>query len=486
MISYLVIILFMVLGVAFFVLSANESRVSEVERRATQAFHIAEAGINRVIYDLRQDYVTDATSPSWADGDINGMAIGPDTLSFFTVSYINTSLNGGTYTVTLKNVGGADDIWIRSTGVIGSISQTIEVYAQLYNLSIWDNAIFGGSGASGTMVNGNVDIRGSVHILGNGLASGDYAIDLGGTAELVGNNYNGLDAGLAAKVPALPTTLFNGETVDTLNAELRVKKGLIGLSGSSMVGEADVFGNSVKETIDGAYVTDGYGGNQGAASVHSDNGISEAYDLEDTVSFPLLSDAYTDLGGTSYASYQGYLQANGLVLTSELSSLTPLSNFTYTDGTNSITMDGNGNMTITGIIYIDGGNNFEMRKDNNDKTITYSGSGSILVTGNAQIDVSLVTNGNNSFPQNIMGIMTPNNIGFNLANTDVMGLFYSEGTITAEKQTDIMGTLVSNYFDLGTNVPAVYQVPETVNNLPAGMIAGDDIWLIKIVSWRKI
>ena len=82
--------------------------------------------------------------------------------------------------------------------------------------------------------------------------------------------------------------------------------------------------------------------------------------------------------------------------------------------------------------------------------------------------------------------MTPNTIGFNEANIDVMGLFYAEGTVTAQKQTDIMGTIVSNYFDMGTNVPSVFQVPEVINSLPSGLIGQDSTWVMKVVSWQSI
>jgi hypothetical protein len=148
-------------------------------------------------------------------------------------------------------------------------------------------------------------------------------------------------------------------------------------------------------------------------------------------------------------------------------------------------MDGSGNLTVSGIVYIDGGN-LNMAKSGSNKTITYTGKGSILVTGTAQIDVNLVTSGSSSFPTNIIGIMTPNTIGFNEAQIDVMGVFYAEDQITSQKQTDIVGTIVSNFFDMGTNVPKIYQVPEVANNLPPGMIGQSSNWIMKIVSWQKL
>ena len=66
-----------------------------------------------------------------------------------------------------------------------------------------------------------------------------------------------------------------------------------------------------------------------------------------------------------------------------------------------------------------------------------------------------------------------------------MGLFYAEDTITSEKQTSVAGTFFSNYFDMGTNVPEIYQVPETVNNLPPGLIGAEDIWVLTQDVWAE-
>ena len=51
-----------------------------------------------------------------------------------------------------------------------------------------------------------------------------------------------------------------------------------------------------------------------------------------------------------------------------------------------------------------------------------------------------------------------------------MGAFYAQGRLTSMKQTVVTGTFVSNYFDMGINVPEIYQVPTMADNLPLGMI----------------
>ncbi len=479
LIVYFVVIVLLGIGAAFAVLAGSESKTAERQRLTAVAFHLAEAGIERALSDLRRDFIADGTMNSWINGDIHDFEIGPDTENYYDIPYTGTTLNGGSYAVQLKNVTGSPgDIWIKSRGVAGGVAQTIDVYARMFSVSPWNYAIFAGRGASGAMVNGNVDIRGSVLILGSGLNPGDLAIDLRGTAEFVGNNYRTLAAALRAKVPALPTVVIGGQTVETLNAKLHVKRGIIGLSGSSSVGEANVAGNAYKETADGVFINDGFGGNQGAANVFSDNGTTNAYDMGEAVRFPSLSDPYM-----GYSTYQEYLRNNALILTNELNNVTAASSFSYSNANGSISMDGAGNLTVSGIVYVDGGNSVNLVDKR--KTINYTGKGSILSTGNVRVDVNLLTAGNNSFPFNNIGFMTPNNITLGTtAQMDVMGLFYAENQIVCSKQTDVLGTFVSNYFNMGTNVPAIYQVPEVINHLPPGMIGGNAYWYM-VVGWIK-
>jgi hypothetical protein len=72
------------------------------------------------------------------------------------------------------------------------------------------------------------------------------------------------------------------------------------------------------------------------------------------------------------------------------------------------------------------------------------------------------------------------------AQLDIMGAFYAQNKITSAKQTNVMGTFVSSYFDMGTNVPNIYQVPALADNLPLGMIGNYPILAISQVSWREL
>jgi len=486
--AYYVMIVLMGFGMALVTYSIGEGKSSERTRRSAVALNIAEAGIERALYDLRQDCENDSKTPSWLDGSINGMAIGPNTSDYYDITaYDGNLVNSGSYAVQLKNIAGEEKtVWVKSVGTVGDQTQTILVFAEVYNISPWGNAVFVGSGSGGDAITGNANINGSTHLLATSLSNSDFAIELGGAAFSIGNNYSSLDAAIDSKVPALDTTVVGGETVSTLNTSVWVKNGLIGLSGSGTVGITNATGNAHKELVDGVYNNDGYGGTQGTSNVNSDNGTSSTYPLGDGITFPSLSGAYP-----SYTSYQDYLFNNSLVISAaadlnELANITPESTFDFDDAINGygrISMDGTGNLSISGKVYIDGGT-LGMAVGTA-TAINYTGDGIILSEGAVQIDVDLVSKGNNSFPDNILGIMTPGTITFNNSGIDVMGLFYGETSITLSQQMDLIGTLASNYIDMGSNGPSIYQVPETVDDVPAGMIGDSTTCFVKVLSWQK-
>ena len=421
----------------------------------------------------------------------------------------------------------------------GENSRKVEVVYEGGNVNVWENAIFAGSGQAGGLINGNVSIHGSVHLLGDSLVTGALAlaaIDLSGTS-LIHNNYQGIVGPLAARVPPLPQTIVGGETVYTLEAKLRAKAGLVGMSGNSEIGEPNVAGNTYKETMDGLYVTSGWTGNSviddgdrgDPTAAFSDNGWDEEYDLGNKVPFPLLTDDWRDpengaktqdpATGTWY-THEDYfnqvlladpdipndgvyvgdiaLAANGSKfywnattgekLTGSLPATPPGpdDDYIWFDPTADI-------LKVNGQIRIDGKLSFTGQ--GNDRTINYSGRAAILAYGDVNIDANLITCNNGdktnfagSFPaNNILGIMTAQNMTVgSTAQLSIMGAFYAQQKIMASKQTDVMGTFVSNYFDMGTNVPRIYQVPALADNLPLGMIGNYPILAVSQVSWREL
>lgn len=407
----------------------------------------------------------------------------------------------------------------------GGIDRAAEIVVAGQDVNVWRNAIFAGTGQAGGLVNGNVSIHGSVHLLGDDLPEGAEAItalDLSGTS-LIHNNYVGIPATLLARVPPLPQTQFNGETVSTLDAVLRVKNGLVSMSGNSEIGEPNVAGNTIKETLDGTRVNDGWtgtsviddGGRGDPKNVFSDDGWDHTYDLGNKVNLPMLADDWRSptgetvlnpatgknytheeyfhnvLTGTPYpgnltikANADFYYNATRPTDTNIANRL-PTDDYILFNATTNV-MEINGQIEINGDLVI-------TRGGGNDKTILYTGRGAILVQGNATLDTDLLSvnkNGTtaNSFPvNNFFGIMVKQDLTVgSLSQLYLMGGFYAQNMVKSSKQTITMGTFVGNYFDMGTNVPDIYQVPELPNNLPLGMIGNYPILNLSQVSWREL
>ena len=86
----------------------------------------------------------------------------------------------------------------------------------------------------------------------------------------------------------------------------------------------------------------------------------------------------------------------------------------------------------------------------------------------------------------LAGLMATNDmIVGSVAQVDLMGAFYAQNQIITEKQSNILGTFVSNFFNMGTNVPSIWQVPELADNLPIGMIGNWPILDLGQISWLE-
>jgi len=442
----------------------------------------------------------------------------------------NIPVGGGSYNLvatTLQDSPLPKVVQIAGTGTTDQTTRQITVVSEVIreNVCVWNNAIFGGSGQAGGVINGNSAIHGSVHLLGENVGEGNNsveALDLIGNS-LVHNNYEGMPADLRALVPALPTTVFGGETIDTLDAKLRIKNGAVGLSGSSEIGQADVVGNGFKETMDGIYIetdlTDlRWTGNQvvdgvpDPNQVFSDNGTDALYDLGDAVQLPRYDDPYP-----GYTDYEDYFSSNSLhlpslVLDESSSAATAIAGYTFpagitvtvngdsftlTDGTNTLSYDptpaaGDPNITIDGMITIDG----DLAIGEKKYDITYSGKGTVYASdsGGDAGDIEFHSNflPHDIFPTvDVMGFMAKNDInlatGNGDSNLDMAGAFYGGHQIVSTKQNDIAGTFVCDYFDMGHEVPSIFQVPSLADNLPPGIIGSDPIWVttgFEERSWR--
>jgi hypothetical protein len=485
-VSCIFVMVFILVGGALYVFTTGEARAAERDRDEIRALALADAGLERAMNDLRLDLQNDPVHGSWSDGVINGITCRATTDAYNVLPYTGNALGSGTYAVELKLAAGrTDEIWVRVMGNESSRRAQIQAYVRARDMSPWHNAIYAGTGGGGTLINGHVKIAGSVHILGDNLGENDLAMDMSGSSAII-NNYGGMADELVKATRALTKVMENGKLVESLEAELRVRRGKIALSGSGTVGEYDNTGNSLKELIDGVYMNDGFTGDAGEANVFSDNGAGALYDCGNAATFPKLTDPYN-----GYATYLAYLKANSYVVPNgaklnSLKHILPGASFSYVDpqGKGSIVM-ANGHMTVNGIVYVDG--DFGMGNPGASDTITYSGRGTLVVTGQAKMNANFYPATANSYPAtNIVAVMTPNTIEFNGAQTKVAGLFYGETSIVASKQTTVAGSFVSTYFDMGSQVPSIYQVPINRNEFPPGLIGTTPNYSIGVLFWEKL
>ena len=536
LLALIVMVMLTLVFVAAITTSVTDMDISRNIKEKTSSFYVAEAGLEYGMGVLKNN-------PKMLSNDSLMMLINA-----------NSALGGGTYNVqvsgtvpykTLTSTGKAED---------GEARVQVGVKRTRNPLNIWNNIIFAGVGQTGKAIAGNVRFHGPVHILGEGepftdinsngqwdvadtyndlngdgdwdtgeplvsdgdgdgqwddaepftdvngsgaydgaLSVVDLAYDLVGSAGIF-NNYSGINSNLSTRIPPLDATTFSGEVVSTLSAELRVKHGQVSVSGSATVGQPNVSGNSIKETMDGCYVNDGYTGNKGTTQVYSDNGSNQAYDLENDLSFPNLIDPYTDPNtGYTYSSYQDFLSSNALVINGDLTLQPGVEYPAQSNANGSIYLEGNGNLQISGIVVVNGNININSGSGGLKSTpILFDGRGTLVSTNNINISTHVLSKG--MFPaDDVIGFISARDInigtGAGDAHLNIMGALYAQEKITNAKQNQIAGAMVSNYFQ-AENVPDFYHVPSIAENLPPGMPGSGSIYIYtyRIVpnSWREL
>ena len=464
---------------------------------------------------------------------------------------------GATVTYTIRPTNDPTVAYVTARAQKGRFVKSTRTLLRSGNVSIWNNAIFAGTGAAGRSINGNVDIRGSMHLLGDGEAysdlngngrrdpaeaftdsnrngvwdPGEPFTDANGdgvwnaaepyndtnrnglydppitTTELnsdfsgrayVGNNYENLSANLRLQAP--PPPVVGG--LETLGAEVRVKHGKIALSGTAAIGASGTLGGgTLKGTIDGTYVNDGFGGNQGTSNVFSDNGTNNQYDLSTLgIKFPLLSgigaDQYVASDGTTWPSHQNYFDNRALTV--------PVT--TIDDNTASFNYgpDARGNrlrwtapvkagnrivtpgvLEVQGIVRVAG----DITLGSSKGLLNYRGRGTLYSAGSMNIRASFLPELGRRFPTDTtIGLVARHDMNLATGNGDAQlqlaGAFYAQGTVRSAKQNEIIGTFVGNFYDMGTNVPAIFQVPSLVRNMPPDMPGDKALITIKTRSWR--
>ncbi len=85
-----------------------------------------------------------------------------------------------------------------------------------------------------------------------------------------------------------------------------------------------------------------------------------------------------------------------------------------------------------------------------------------------------------------LGLIAKDRILMDTAEVNVAAAIFAENQVKLKKQLQVVGSIVTRYFDIGAQVPHVYQMPNLVKYLPPGMPGGQTYNFVKILSWREI
>jgi hypothetical protein len=317
------------------ILSVTNLRLTRNDATASQATAVAQAGsaywraelVSLYMHMVNNfdDYVDDIdayneSNPSnpitcgnfmaiGVDLDRDGVIGAGDVLLGEALPTVSIPVGGqtGQAVVTFRVRGSA--IVLDSRGSVNGARGRMVDEFRVTALDMWNNAVFAGNTAANATIRGRAQIRGSVHVLGEGLTSTDMALDVSGSSG-IGNTYKNLSASIDPTTSDNPMRLTSNNPPD-LCATLRVKRGYVNMGGSAQVGFAESSNpDPFIDNMRGIFTNDGFYGGTLDSNVFSENGMSAAYDAGNTFRFPYLDDTNPETN----ASWRDGMTANALRL----------------------------------------------------------------------------------------------------------------------------------------------------------------------------
>ena len=571
-IALLVMGILLLLGVAFLSLSATEVQIATNERQADQAFFVAEAGLTQAVRDLLYDLnvkQTGGATPSWiynadpsraSSRTLNGPpglewdersrrlvqrpAIALDLTQggaaapappqyldrartrggkvdwfaqpWVRVSYAGTAIGSvsqgtiGSYTVDLLNEPGLPArVYVRATGqtAVGQARVVLRAELEAANLSPWNTAAYsGGPLNGGNPVSGNLTIRGSVYFRGSAA--------LGGGTHIYNNYSDGTgvaapDPLIVEKLPPLPG--------GNLQGAVRVR-GDLSLADSSSIGLPENAADSVKQTMQGVYVTGGTTAPGGA--IHADRvgtrvpdvpppslldyhsrldareGTTRVQDAAGTAEAERAMSLYREDAGTAVlddatADALGIGKKEGGCFwiresTPSFTLGTPGNRLIYDRTAAQLTFDGGGPRGEGVLVFVDGCLRIGLPG-----TLQYSNRGTLVVNGDVRLEGerdggALYASGTYPSPHSL-GLIARSDITFEGSpGSRMLGAFFAGGQVRVQRQVKLGGAVVAVSNIRLEQVADLYQVPALVANLPPGMPGGKARWTLAAFNWQEM
>jgi hypothetical protein len=516
------------------------------ERGATEAYYVAETGLQQWKTRLFQTYrwqlyqtVSNASgsrTPSRSecgnvlaggvDWNRNGTIESNENLPTTRTGTVPMGAGTGTYTITVaQDPTRSRFMLVRSEGRFNGSQAIAQATFDLSNTGPWNYAIFSGAGAANRHLNGGATIRGGLYVQGQSSDPNRVVIDSRGDFEMLNEYDYSSDAVLSNRLNSDMRSLSN------LCATLRVQYGRVEVGGSAS------YGTPTNKLL-GAYVGDAaddiYGNTSGVCE--NNKGVCTddrgAFDLPPALApkFPEFNTTRctTDPSKTWAACVRDEAAARGLRITSTAVLFpvgaiptSPLScvlgnllssgelrfgstsvdcrytlngktgGFRYTGG-NPGTLEIYGTLHTSGInVRFNNAVNyraFDFTDPTERNASIFVEGGSITLSGDLLPDASSAT-----FPNQVLGLLAQNNIE-QLTN-NAMGIFYAGNRFRTQRGQHTLGTVVANEFcttsaggnqcNAGQKANVTY-IP-TMGNLPVAVHIPEDtsIASFKIMSYER-
>ncbi len=516
------------------------------ERGATEAYYVAETGLQQWKTRLFQSYrwqlyqtvrnTGGSRTPTRSecgnvlaggvDWNRNGTIDSDETLPTTRTGSVQMGASTGTYTITVaQDPTRPRFMLVRSVGRFNGSQAIAQATFDLSNTGPWNYAIFSGRGAANRHLNGGALIRGGLYVQGQSSAPDRIVIDSNGNFRME-NEYNySTDSVLGNRLNSDMRSLSN------LCATLRVQYGRVEVGGSSEYGDPS---NPLLGAYVGSRTSDIFGNTSNVCAANrgictDDRG---AFDLPPALApnFPEFNTTRCtqDPSRTWAACVRDEASARGIRISSSgilfppgampMSTLScvlgnVLNGGVLRFGSNSMdcryTLNGRtggfryiagtpGTLEIYGTLHTSGINvsfdravnyrAFDFTDPTERNASIFVEGGSITLNGDLLPDASSAT-----FPNQVLGLLAQNNIE-QLTN-NAMGIFYAGGRFRTQRDQRTLGTVVANEFcttsaggsqcNAGQRAEVTY-VP-TMGNIPvAAQIPEDTIVAsFKIMSYER-
>jgi hypothetical protein len=417
-----IVVIFMSICIASLVSITQITKLNSIERRRSQAFSVAEAGLERSIWLIERQAIPDD--------------------QFVGNQYSFDGYNEeGSYSVVIKR----DDYneyhyTATSTGTYTASNppQVKKVAQEMYFLSMQKSVFSYGAVNGGGTVTGNVELRGPFY------CGGDFSV--GGTTTI--KNPDG----------------STGNPV-MVRGNLDISSGSVEIGGNTaQVGPESPMAVFVKGTI---------------------NNPNQVHDLTSTqvplvTMPPVVPSRYLDAAeANDYAVYNGNITLSSSNIQF---GRRPDGSYTfdYNGSTRHLTIEGvvyvDGNFTVQRDITYYHPSGFTQATIYVNKQLVI---GDDVICGGTYPTQSMLSFVNPDVP----GVTEDISIAFS-SNPTVYAFFYSGGTIDIHKQINVHGTVIANNI-LFEQVPSIYVPTDLGNNYPE-LFPGKDIAFVATSKWREV